>query len=115
MYDRIILDGLRYLTDDIVQIKRMTADEYELRINAKMLRRADRLAEHAQAALFNRVAQSVDKSGKRYVAKTVKDIYNIEQIEEQLYTKVDRSKYRDLIDIAKRLSVYRRVKNVRGT
>lgn len=83
-YEKYILNGLRYLTRDLLELRRMTIREYNLRMTAFELRRADKLEEYAQLALFIRNASLYDDNGV-FKAQAVKDLYDATKVEDEIF------------------------------
>lgn len=79
----MLINGLRFMTDDLIAIKRMSFAEYNLRMDAAKLKFADQLFLAAQTAFINRNAEATDKNSK-YLAKEVKDLYDLEKIEGEI-------------------------------
>lgn len=84
----------------------MTIAEYRLRMDVALLKHIDDLNLLAHHALFSRIAQSTDSKGK-YVAKSVKDIFDADKAVIAMDSKRNTAQYRELFDIAKRLKEYR--------
>ena len=84
-----MLDGLRYITDDLLALKRMTPKEYNLRVKARLLQKADAYDTFARQMLIWRDAKatklSADRKYEEYVIKDVKGLYDLEAAEKAIY------------------------------
>lgn len=101
-----MLDGLRYVTDDLLVLRRMAPSEYNLRLSAAILRRADREEELAKLAMYIRRAQAHRKDGKYYM-QSYSDLFDIEKVEKPIYNKDKISKeFSRLLKITKNLEEY---------
>lgn len=69
----------------MVEIERMTAREYALRMKAASLRHIEKLDYLRSEILLSRAAQATDKKGK-YVVKEAKQLINIEHMRKQLWS-----------------------------
>lgn len=106
-----MIEGLRYLTDDLLALRRMTPKEYNMRMKAAMLRKVDAYQLATFMAFYNRQATNVDKSGKKYIVKSPKELYDADEIEKRILgnSKKD-AVYGELLKRAKRVAEYRRIK-----
>lgn len=62
----------------------MTLREYSLRMKAHELRRADKLADYAQLAIFMRDATLHDAKG-RFGVQKVEDLYSAKKVEDAIF------------------------------
>ena len=88
VYKKILTEGLRYITDDLLQLRRMTSAEYDMRMDAAILRQHDQLRLVAMAALYNRKAKQTKEVGKNkfvYKHNEITDFVDIEKIEKEIY------------------------------
>ena len=84
MYERIILNALRYFgMRDFVAIDRMTFREYRLRIQASNLRQMDKEYLVYLHAWQNREVNAKKKSGKKlkYIFTSFKDFFDMDKRE----------------------------------
>jgi hypothetical protein len=89
----------------------MTIAEYRLRMDVAVLKHIDDLNLLAHQALFNRIAQSTDSKGK-YVAKTVKDIFDADKAASAVSAAQKKTQYKELLKIAQRVKEYHAQKGV---
>lgn len=99
-----MINGLRYLTDDLIAIQRMGHEEYQLRLDAVTLQRVDEIANQARQALFNRRAKATDKQGM-YINNEIKDFVDIKTAEVSVFEDTDSKQevFSELREIAKRM------------
>lgn len=103
-----MIKGLRYLTDDLLALRRMTPSEFNLRMTANALKRADREEELAKQALYNRRANAHRKDGT-YIITKYTELFDIEKVEKQLLvdkTKEEEQTFDRLREIARRQMEY---------
>ncbi len=100
-----MINGLRYLTDDLLQLRRMGMKEYNLRMQAAILKQADKQELMAQAALFQRIAKATQKVGDSYfyTAKKLEDIFDKRKIERSVFgaDRQEMKQWRRLLAITK--------------
>lgn len=89
----------------------MTPKEYALRMDVYALRKADRLYEYAQLALFNRMARARSTDGKRYIVTKPEQIYSVENVERKVAS-MQAERFAELFRIAYRLIEYRKAKGI---
>jgi len=70
----------------LLQLRRMTSAEYDMRMDAAILRQHDQLRLVAMAALYNRKAKQTKEVGKNkfvYKHNEITDFVDIEKIEKR--------------------------------
>lgn len=101
-----MINGLRYITDDLLLLRRMGIKEYNLRMQAAILKQADKQELLAQAMIFKRIAESTKKVGDTYVytATNLTDIFDKSQIERSIFGADRREmlQWHRLINVAQR-------------
>lgn len=101
-----MLDGLRYITEDYMELRRMTRAEYSLRMEAATLRRADREEDLTKLAMYIRRAKAYRKDGT-YIIKNHTELFDIKKVEKPIYNKDKISKkFNRLLKITKNLEEY---------
>lgn len=75
------MNCLAYLGLDFDEIAVMTMREYQLRMEAYQLRKAEKMHDMAVMAMFNREAKAQRKSGKgtKYVHRSPDEIFDLEK------------------------------------
>lgn len=107
-----MINGLRYLTSDLLELRRMGLMEYNLRMQAAILRQADQQELLAKAALFKRMAEATQKMGDSYiyVARSLQDIFDKSKIERRIFgaNKKEMQQWQQLMQITKRNQEWQR-------
>lgn len=106
---------MRYFDNvSLLEIKRMTPQEYDLRMKAVRLKRIDRLTDYATLALFERKAKETKQIGDKTYLKnnTPKDIFDYEKEEQLILTgsEINAEAFSRLKEIALNLKRYRQNK-----
>lgn len=91
VHERILVNGLRRVTDDLTALLRMSHAEYELRMKAATMRRADLSLAHAQLAMFIARAGVVNKENK-FVVDRPSMLFDISNVENEIYGKTNEQK-----------------------
>lgn len=100
----MMINGLRWLTNDYIQLQRMTIEEYNIRMKAHSLKEADLLHQAIEHGLAVRPLEAV--KNKKYVIREVNQIFDLKKYEEQIFGK-DSRKFDRLKQVARRLKEYR--------
>lgn len=102
-----MLDGMRYITDDLLVLRRMTRSEFDLRMDAAKLRRADQEEELAKLAIYIRRAQAHRKDGT-YIKRDHTELFDVYKVEKPIYNKETIGKeFSRLLKITENLEEYR--------
>lgn len=80
------MNGLRYFTNDLLQIQKMTLKEYELRIEAQVLKEIDEKKKMALLGMYIARSGITDKDGKFLVQKE-SDLFDFEKAENTIIVK----------------------------
>lgn len=103
----MLINGLRYITNDLKTIKEMTLSDYRLYMAAARLKRQDQIELEAIASFNNRRISQFDKDGKSVVNK-IEDIIDISKAEREIFEeKKIQDTYDRLHEIAKRVQKLR--------
>ena len=85
-YEDVLLNGLRYVSNDVEKIERLTLNELRLSIKASQLRKLDELSNYTDILFTNRAVNSTKTVGKKieYVIKNKDEILDVKAKEKEI-------------------------------
>nr|WLJ25749.1 MAG: hypothetical protein [Firmicutes phage HS08] len=86
LYKDLIINGLRYFSDSIKELERMTLVAFYMMFTAFRLREIDKKRDFIENELLKRKLEETETKGKKtyYVVKDIKDIFDYEKAEKKV-------------------------------
>ncbi|MFR7765498.1 MAG: hypothetical protein ACLU05_08830 [Anaerococcus obesiensis] len=86
LYKDLIINGLRYFSDSIKELERMTLVAFYMMFTAFWLREIDKKRDFIENELLKRKLEETETKGKKtyYVVKDIKDIFDYERAERKV-------------------------------
>ena len=86
LYKDLIINGLRYFSDSIKELERMTLVAFYMMFTAFRLREIDKKRDFIENELLKRKLEETETKGKKtyYVVKGIKDIFDYEKAEKKV-------------------------------
>lgn len=105
---------MRYLTEDLKTLERMSISEYELRMTASALKNVDEYERLAQLAIYIRKAQDFNKNTKAYIVQKTSDLVDVKAAEKSVFDEpiLKQEVFDRLTKIQQNLEEYHRNKEV---
>jgi hypothetical protein len=88
-YKDLIINGLRYFSNDIKDLEKMTLINFNFMFTAFRLREIDKKRDFIENELLKRRLEETETKGKKtyYVVKDIKDVFNYEKEEKKVLGK----------------------------
>lgn len=88
-YKDLIIEGLRYFSDSIKELEKMTLVTFSIMFTAFRLREIDKKRDFIENELLKRKLEETETKGKKtyYVVKDIKDIFDYEKAEKKVLGK----------------------------
>lgn len=86
LYKDLIINGLRYFSDSIKELERMTLVAFYMMFTAFRLKEIDKKRDFIENELLKRKLEETETKGKKtyYVVKDIKDIFDYEKAEKKV-------------------------------
>ncbi|WP_156329033.1 hypothetical protein [Anaerococcus vaginalis] len=86
LYKDLIINGLRYFSDSIKELERMTLVAFYMMFTAFRLREIDKKRDFIENELLKRKLEETETKGKKtyYIVKDIKDIFDYEKAEKKV-------------------------------
>lgn len=86
LYKDLIIEGLRYFSESIKELERMTLVDFYTMFTAFRLREIDKKRDFIENELLKRKLEETETKGKKtyYVVKDIKDIFDYEKAEKKV-------------------------------
>ncbi len=86
LYKDLIIEGLRYFSESIKELERMTLVDFYTMFTAFRLREIDKKRDFIENELLKRKLEETETKGKKtyYVVKDIKDVFDYEKAERKV-------------------------------
>lgn len=86
LYKDLIIEGLRYFSESIKELERMTLVDFYTMFTAFRLREIDKKRDFIENELLKRKLKETETKGKKtyYVVKDIKDVFDYEKAERKV-------------------------------